>query len=226
MSTTTLPTRPMHRPARRWSPTGWLLAALVCLVPALQAGADTDADAAQRVVQEATQRFFEALEREGERARDPQRAYDLVEEFISPHVDTELAARLILGRHWRTATEEQRERFVDGFKWMLLRTYSTAVDDFKGVEIRYLPPRGDIREGEAEVRTRISHRGGSPVGVNYRMRQRDGEWLVVDLSIEGVSLVATYRGAFATEISRHGLDGLIERMGERRVDPAALNTPS
>lgn len=194
----------------------WLLAAVLCAAAPLAAADPGGAQAAQRVVQQATERFFAAVEQEGEQARDPERAHALVEQYLSPHVDTELVARLILGRHWRTASEQQRARFIDAFKWMLLRTYSVAVEDFSGVDIRYLPARGEPRADEAEVRTEIRNRGGPPVGVNYRMHERDGAWLVFDLTIEGVSMVATYRGSFASEINRHGLDGLIERLGERR----------
>lgn len=213
--------RPMIRPAVGWRARRWLFAILLCLAAPLAAQVAPGVQAAQRVVQDATERFFAAIEHEGERARDPQRAHALVEQHISPHVDTELVARLILGRHWRVATQEQRARFIDAFKWMLLRTYSIAVEDFSAVNIRYLPAREQTREGEAEVRTQISHGGGPPVRVNYRMHERDGRWLVFDLSIAGVSMVATYRGTFAAEINRHGLDGLIERMGEHRAGAAS-----
>lgn len=199
---------------------GWLIAALLCQAAPLAAQVAAGSQAAQHVVQHATERFFAAIEREGERAREPERAHALVEQHILPHVDTELVARLILGRHWRTASEQQRARFIDAFKWMLLRTYSIAVEDFSGVDIRYLPAREEPRDGEVEVRTQISHKGGPPVAVNYRMHQRDGEWLAFDLVIQGVSMVATYRGTFAAEINRHGLDGLIERIGQHRAAAA------
>lgn len=200
----------------------WLFAVLLCIFAPLAAASGTPAQDAQRVVRSATERFFAAAELEGEGLRDPDRAHALVEQHISPHVDTDLAAQLILGRHWRTASEQQRTRFVDAFKWMLLRTYAVAVEDLSGVDIRYLPVREEVRDGEAEVRTQISHRAGPPVGVTYRMHRRDDQWLVFDLSIQGVSMVATYRGSFTSEINRHGLDGLIERLGERRAGP--LNT--
>jgi phospholipid transport system substrate-binding protein len=203
---------------------GWLIAVLLCQAAPLAAQVAAGSQAAQHVVQDATERFFAAIEREGERAREPERAHALVEQHISPHVDTELVARLILGRHWRTASEQQRTSFIDAFKWMLLRTYSIAVEDFSGVDIRYLPAREQTRDGEVEVRTQISHKGGPPVAVNYRMHQRDGQWLVFDLAIQGVSMVATYRGTFAAEINRHGLDGLIERIGQRRAGAAAADT--
>lgn len=213
-----LATGPIPRPAH-----AAVCALLLCLAAPV-AAAGSGAQAAQRVVQQVTERFLAAIEREGEQARDPERAHALVEQHLSPHVDTELVARLILGRHWRTASEQQRARFIDAFKWMLLRTYSIAVEDFSGVDIRYLPPRGEVRDDETEVRTEIRNKGGPPVGVNYRMHQRDGAWLVFDLTIEGVSMVATYRGSFASEINRHGLDGLIERLGERRAESTRVNT--
>ncbi len=169
------------------------------------------------VVRATAERVLAALEAEHEAlAAHPERVYGLVEAHVLPRFDFEAMARLALGRFWRRATPAQRRRFVREFRTLLVRSYATALLEYSGEPIEYLPLRGDPAAGEVTVRTRIAQPGGFPVEIDYRMRRgRDGRWRVVDVAVDGVSLVANYRSSFAAEIRARGIEGLIRTLAAR-----------
>lgn len=170
------------------------------------------------VVKSTTENVLERLEQEREQLeKHPERLYDLVHELILPNLDFVGISRWVLGRGWRDATTEQREQFQDEFQTMLIRTYARALLEYSGQEIRYQPVREDPESNMVVVRTEFLPSGSQPIPVNYRMHQRDGDWKVIDVAINGVSLVATYRNSFASELRRNGLDNLIAQLADRNA---------
>ena len=174
----------------------------------------------QELVRRTSERLLAALQSHKEDLRgDPARAIALVDEIISTRIDYERMAKWILGKHWRKASEAQRQRFVHEFRTLLLRTYATAVQEHTDVEIEYLPAKMNAGKNKALVRTQIPQRGTTkPIDISYRMHRSDGVWQVFDVTIEGVSLISTYRTAFASEMRKLGLDGLIEQLEEKNED--------
>lgn len=147
---------------------------------------------------------------------DPSQAAELVDAIVSPHVDAERIGRLILGRHGRDASPEQRQRFVDEFRVLLLRTYATQVGDYVDVDVTYLEPQPSADGSRVTVPTRVARRGGAgPVRVDYGMHNLDGSWKVFDVSIDGISLVATLRPTISSEIERFGMEGMLARLADK-----------
>ena len=181
-----------------------------------------------RLVEETAQRLMSTLREDPERTRnDPDFLYETVETILLPMIDFEGVSRLILARHWRTATPEQRERFVDAFRGMLVRTYTLQMADHLDKDIRVLPHRSNEDERMAQVFTEIvMGRGQSNVSVIYSLRPVDGEWKVFDLTVEGLSLVGNFRTNFGAEIERQGLDRLIVRLeqGDESLMPETPET--
>jgi phospholipid transport system substrate-binding protein len=168
------------------------------------------------VVDAATQEMLTALrQNQDELKQHPERIYDLVAEIALPKFDFETMSRLVLGQHWRSASPEQRSAFVTEFRNLLVRTYATALLEYKGQDIRYLPERPSSRPDQATVRTELIQPGSTPISIDYALVERDGVWKVYDLAIDRISLVTNYRGSFNAEIRQHGLDGLITRLAER-----------
>jgi phospholipid transport system substrate-binding protein len=186
----------------------WLL-----MAPATGArAADSDA---QAIVQDTTQRVLETLRREGDALKsDPQRLYALVDDLVVPHFDFEQMARWVLGRHWRGASAEQREAFVQQFEKLLVRTYSLALAEYRDQSVQYQGTR-KRSASEATVRAAIKQASGPEIPIVYEMHRTEKGWQVYDVAVAGVSLVITYRSSFGQEIKRNGLDSLIERMGEK-----------
>jgi len=150
--------------------------------------------------------------RRAEFRKDPTGLYALVESTLLPHFDTPYAAQLVLGQHWRTATPEQRKRFVDAFYKSLLYTYGDAMVDFTGDRLKVIPTKVAPTDERATVRTEIKRSNGTKVGVNYSLRKVNGEWKAWDVVIDGISYVKSYREDYGAEVQQKGLDAVIARL--------------
>jgi phospholipid transport system substrate-binding protein len=157
---------------------------------------------------------------------DPAKLDALVGNVLLPNFDTEYSARLVLGQSWRTATPEQRKRFVDAFYHSLLRNYGAALIDFTGDRFVVLPYKGDPSDTTATVRTEVKKSSGDKVPVNFSLRKTPDGWKAWDVVIEGISYVKSFRTDFASEIQQRGLDDVISRLEkEGRVGPASAAVP-
>jgi len=145
-------------------------------------------------------------------SKDPAKLDALVANVLLPNFDTEYAARLVLGQTWRTATPEQRKRFVDAFYHSLLRNYGSALVDFTADRFVILPYKGDPNDTTASVRTEVKRSNGDKVPVNFSLRKVDGVWKAWDVVIEGISYVKSFRTDFGSEIQQKGLDEVINRL--------------
>lgn len=143
---------------------------------------------------------------------DPSQVYDLVNELVIPHFDFISMSKWVLGKNWKTASEAQRANFIEQFKTLLVRTYARALLEYSGQEIKYYPTEQKPDSNLAVVKTELTSSGAQPFPVAYRMHQKDAEWKVVDVAVDGVSLVSTYRGSFATQIKKNGFDSLIQEL--------------
>lgn len=193
---------------------------------------------AQALIIEQSSQLVNALKEQSAAIKaDDQIAYKLVEDIVVPHVDFPRVARLVLGKHWRTANAEQRQRFTDEFRLFLIRIYVTAMVEFSdqivshAKSVKYLPVRNSNPD-YVSVRMQINLPDRAPLQVNYSLYQggTDNTWKIYDLAVEGVSLATTYRSSFSSQIRRGGIDALINKLAERNAttsqQPAAANSDS
>ena len=167
----------------------------------------------QELVKETTDQTLSRLQRDrAALQQNPDGIYDLVKEIITPHFDFIRISAWVLGKYWRTASKEQKLRFITAFRTLLVRTYGVVLLDYTEQELRYLPLRDDPASGDVTVRTEVIQPNGEAVSINYRLYLNNGAWKVYDISVEGVSLVTNFRTSFATEIKQSGLDTLIQRL--------------
>ncbi len=167
----------------------------------------------QELVENSAKRMLQELD--ANRAmytKDPAKLDALVANVLLPNFDTDYSARLVLGQAWRTATPEQRKRFVDAFYHSLLRNYGAALVDFTADRFVVLPYKGDPGDTTATVRTEVKKSSGDKVPVNFSLRKIDGVWKAWDVVIEGISYVKSFRTDFGTEIQQKGLDEVINRL--------------
>jgi phospholipid transport system substrate-binding protein len=144
--------------------------------------------------------------------KDPSKLDGLVANVLLPNFDSEYAARLVLGQSWRTATPDQRKRFVDAFYHSLLRNYGNALLNFTANNFTILPYKGDPGDTQATVRTEVKKATGEKVAVNFSLRKTDSGWKAWDVVIEGISYVKSFRTDFGSEIQQKGLDEVISRL--------------
>ncbi len=171
----------------------------------------------QDMVRATADKVLAALtERKAELDADPRLIYPLVEATVLPHFDFREMSKSALGRHWRSASEAQREAVTREFRELLVRTYATALLGYTGQSIEYLPVQYRPGDTRVMIPTRIASSGAPPIPINYRLKL-DGsdKWLVYDVVIDGVSLVTTYRSQFSSQVSRGGVDGLISSLEKK-----------
>jgi phospholipid transport system substrate-binding protein len=143
------------------------------------------------------------------------RIMELVNSKILPHVDAEKMTAQAAGRFWRQATPEQQKRLSEEFRTLLVYTYSGALSQIKNETIEFKPMRSQPTDTDVEVRSQVNVSRGEPITLNYRLAKGAQGWKIYDINVLGAWLVETYKGTFAAEINKSGIDGLINKLAER-----------
>ena len=205
----------------------WLLAFASSL---LIATAQAEPTPPNTVLEMASRQMITAINSNHEKIMtDPSVVNGLVEDILMPHIDFISSSKWVLGKHWRRASKEQKLEFIRQFRSLLLRFYSTALAEYLTSNtvsedmFVFLPLRGDTNSKQVTVHSEIHASSGSIIPVKYNMHLTKKGWKVYDVSIEGVSMVTTYRTSFAAEIKQKGLDGLIASLAERNDKLASKN---
>lgn len=189
----------------------WLLAC--CLLAGLPLQLRADPGPVE-LLQAVTDQVLEVIRRDPDILGDQVRLRAVASELILPHIDFVTLSRWVLGKHWRKATREQRNRFVAQFRELLLNSYLRSVTGYRDNTVKFLPLRAGQPDGRALVDAEVTQPNGPPIHAEFRMHRVDDRWLIYDVAVEGISLVATHRSSFSREISNNGIAGLLNRMEE------------
>ena len=174
------------------------------------------------IIEEAADELDAALQgRREELKANRQELYELIDRILLPRFDRTYAAQLVLGQNWRTATADQRTRFIDVFYKNLLHKYADGVLEFDPGRIEILPFRGDETKPRVTVKTSVRLDDGTKVPVDYSLVKRDAGWLLFDVSIEGISYVRNFRVEIGSEIQATSLDAVIDRLAQDATAAAA-----
>ncbi len=171
-----------------------------------------------QIVRENTEKILSLIKANREAyAKDYGKMYAMVDEYVLPHFDFTAMSRLVLARAWREATEQQRARFTQEFRDLLVRTYATVLLKYNDEKITYLPFRLVPGERTQVVKIEVQpSAGGPPIPITYSFYQPNpGEaWKVFDVTVDGVSLVTNYRATYADRVRNEGLDALIASLAK------------
>lgn len=193
---------------------GWLvMMALGCAGAVLAAVAEPDV-----LVRDTTEEILKRIKTNKDAySADNKKLYAMVDELVVPHFDFRAMSKLVLGQNWRNATEPQRDAFTKEFRDLLVRTYSTALLKYTNEEIIYLPYRGPLTERTAEIRVEVKSTAGArnvPLAYSFFRREAKEAWKVYDVTIDGVSLVTSFKTTYAERVQRSGLDALIAQLAK------------
>jgi phospholipid transport system substrate-binding protein len=198
------------------------IVATLCLL-LLSAVVQADSRTPDQVVSETAETLAKRID--GQQARlaaNPADLCKLVDEVFLPVFDTDYAGRLVLGKHWRTATAEQRQRFIDTFYDFLLRSYARYVLRFERDKVKILPASSAAPDPKnTVVKSVMQLDDGTSLPVNYSLHQTKDGWRAFDVRIEGISYVQNYRNQFNAEIKAKGIDAVIARL---QADAARLDS--
>ncbi|MDH3336505.1 MAG: ABC transporter substrate-binding protein [Gammaproteobacteria bacterium] len=165
------------------------------------------------VIREAVDLLTEGLDgRKEELAADKEALYAFIDGILMPRFDRQFAAGAVLGKHWRTASDAQKERFVAAFYTALLHRYADGILEFDTDRVEILPYKGDADKRTTVVKTRVRLDDGTKIPVHYTLVNREDRWRMFDVKIEGVSYVRNYRAEFESEIRSSSLESVIRRL--------------
>lgn len=191
--------------------TRYVLALLLALLSFCAVAQQQTPDAA---IHEATDKLRTLITQNHDRYKaDIGSFYAVVDQVVVPRFDAPYIGKLVLGRSWKSANESQRRRFVTAFKNSLVHTYATALlDNYNAVKEDWKPVHSAPDASDANVHVDLLRQSGPPVPIGFSVHRVGTEWLVYDVTVDGVSLASNFRSQFSEEIAKNGLDQLIERL--------------
>jgi phospholipid transport system substrate-binding protein len=139
-----------------------------------------------------------------------------IEEIAYARFDMYTMSRLVLARAWKRFSPQQREEYIAEFKQYLANNYGGRIGRYDQEQVEIIGVREEPR-GDMTVRTRIVGGEFEDTMVDYRMRQKDGQWLVIDVVIEGISMVSNFRDQFKEVLNRGGPDNLLQKLREKNA---------
>lgn len=200
------------------------------LLLALPAFADDRPDPQQVVRDTVSQVLSTIEEKQTLLKQQPNQIFSLVGEIIDPRFDFAGMTRSAVGKHWRKANDEQREKLIVEFRQLLVGTYGTALLNYAGQSVEYSPLRLKDGAKKVVVRTKIIDKAAPPLAVNYSLRWKAERWQVYNIEIANIKLTINYRGTFDSVVKKSGISGLIESLvtknEENRARHAAKDAPS
>ena len=159
----------------------------------------------------------------GIQSGDQKKIAALVDAKVLPHFDFVRMTQLAVGKNWRSATPEQKQALVTEFRNILVRTYTKVFTVYRDQTVEVKPLRTAADDTEVTVKTVITKPGSQPIPVDYEMKKATDGWKVFDISIEGVSMVLSYRGTFTSQIQESGIDGLIKTLSDKNTHGSGGN---
>lgn len=171
------------------------------------------ANAPNEIIEQAVDLLSEGLDtRRDELAADEEALRDFIDSILLPRFDRDFAAAAVLGKHWRAANDEQKQRFINAFYESLLQRYADGVVEFDMQRVEILPYKGDPKKRTTVVRTQVRLDDGSKIPVDYTLVNREDRWRMFDVKIEGVSYVINFRKELESEIRATNLEAVIQRL--------------
>jgi phospholipid transport system substrate-binding protein len=203
----------LHEPLdRRRLLKGLQLAPVALLLGGRSARAAVSADAARDMIQSVGVQVLAILRDQG---LDNQQKFERLVTLLDGPINLEIIARLILGRHWRSATEAQRTEYLQLFRAFALDNLASRLHVYDGQDFEIVGAQA-VSERDAVVATRVTGGGRQPLKVDWRVRELDeGGLVAIDVIVEGVSLIVTQRSEFSAVIERQGMDGLLAELRQR-----------
>ena len=189
------------------------MAVLLLVSPQSRADSDTTDQTPSTIVAGTIDTVMTGLRANTKQVQDnPEALHTLVSEAVMPHLDIPRISRIVLGKASRQADKATMSRFSDEFRRLLIRTYASSLSQFSGEEISFPVQQKLMGNNKASVNMKIQRPGQATIVMNFRMHNKSGPWLIYDIRIEGISLIANYRTEFANIIRNQGLEALIDRL--------------
>lgn len=153
---------------------------------------------------------------------NPNIIYQAVETYLLPNVDVEGMSRSVLGRQaWTKASPSERAQFSQAFTKLVIRTYSSPLAQYSDEAVQFLPIRGSTSARFIRVNSVIVRSQGQNIPLSYSLISKEGRWKIYDISVEGVSLLQSFRSQFAQALQHSSINEIISEMHKKQVKKAS-----
>ncbi|MFO1242890.1 MAG: ABC transporter substrate-binding protein [Rickettsiales bacterium] len=190
------------------------LSTLLCLALFVSSPVHADENGARQFIDGLGQQVLALAKDSGK--SDSQKQDELRNIFFQS-VDVDWIARFVLGRFWRTASESQQQTYLNNYRNFISTNYTSRLRDYTGETFKITGARDD-GDGKYMVSMQIVRPNGQNVETDYKVKE-DGGYKIIDIVVEGVSLITTQRSEFSSAVSRKGLDFLIEQLAKKAANP-------
>jgi len=196
------------------------------------ANADPTVQAPDEMLKKATVKMLRSINsHRADIKSSPDKLKSLVEQIILPHLDFIAASKMVMGKYWLRSEKQQKINFIRQFRLLLLRFYSSALAEYLNDKdkdlpedlIHYFPI--NLKDGEKSitVRAELKSDKGDTIPIHYRVHLTKKGWKIYDVSVEGISMITTYKNNFATQFKTEGIDALIASLEEKNKNLLANN---
>jgi phospholipid transport system substrate-binding protein len=145
-------------------------------------------------------------------AEDSSIVMGIVESLLIPHFATNTISRKVMGKHSKNATKEQKTQFAEAFRFYMVRFYSKIFASYSNQTFKYLSEPEFVDKKKVTIKTQLIQSGSKPVAIDYKMQRSGDSWKIIDLKIEGISMVISNKKQFGNQITRDGIDTVIAKL--------------
>ena len=191
-----------------------LLITLALFLPIGQAQA-ADQEIRALVMEVSDKILARTAARRDELRQHPERLSAVLGDLVNPYFDFRAMTQSAMGKYWPRASASEQNLITQEYTKLLIRTYGAAVLNYSGKPIDFGQPKRSKDGKRVEVPSKVTPASGQPVSIDYRMHQVGDKWMVYDVKIDGISLIANYRTSFASEIRKGGMSGLVAALKEK-----------
>lgn len=150
---------------------------------------------------------------QGSLKQNPAIIHQAIQTYLLPHIDVQGMSRSVLGRQaWMKASATEKQEFSREFAQLVIRTYAAPLAEFSGETVTFSPIRGNVEGRFLKVNSMIYRPNGQRIPLSYNLVSQHGEWKVYDLSVEGVSLLQSFRTQFANILQQGSMQDLLKQM--------------
>ncbi len=152
--------------------------------------------------------------------KEPELAAELVRKELLPYINKKALGKGVLGKkHWQQASDEQKKTFVRAFINLVIDTYAGGLSQYSGQTFTFKATELSKNKKTARVQSEMKQSSGDPVKIDYLLRKPKGkdQWLIVDVTIEGISMRKSYRNQFSQQIQKEGLNTVIQKLVNKKI---------
>lgn len=143
--------------------------------------------------------------------------FQAIERYLLPCVDVDGMSRSVLGRvAWNKASAVERKEFTQAFTQLVIRTYASPLAEYSGETVQFSPFKDTPNARFTRVNSIISRPNGQRIPLSYNLVLKQGQWKVYDLSVEGVSLLQSFRSQFGQVLQQSSMHDLIMQMHQHK----------